>query len=229
MMRLETAGSSAARMELPLRPRRKRARVIRDLEAGPKLIELPQRALLAARASVPNTRILPVVEYEPAAGLARPSLTGAGRLAGPPPGAQNAPPTQIEVRCAKTSKPLAGLKVSAIVDPDKRLGAEGKTDAGGKVDLPLGRAPIAVETLGVEPPKHGWWGAWQTRISLSGSHRVELDPVDLELQPVDGLRYFYAALKGGNEGAGVRVGVVDTGVGTHSDLKTSGGPLVCPW
>lgn len=181
---------------------------------GPKLVELSPREARELRRSG-KVRVMREHFYRPAV---IPELPIA-----PPPGAESDAEIEIEVECAKTASPLEGARVTALVDVEERLGATGVSDGQGKVRLALGAPPVDVATLLVLPPRSGSWGAYATDIVIQASHSVALEPVDLNFQPPDILRHFYGASAPGKDGKGVRVGVIDTGIGDHKDLMVSGG------
>jgi subtilisin len=115
---------------------------------------------------------------------------------------------------------LAGATVVAFTDFTARRGAMGRTDQHGRVRLQFGSAVSDLERVYVYPPAGGFWGAYRHNLVPSGTIRIGLEPVDLTVPDV--LRHFYGASSFA-AAAGVRVGVVDTGISPHPDLAVSGG------
>jgi subtilisin len=71
----------------------------------------------------------------------------------------------------------------------------------------------------VEPGFAGHWGFLSRKIDLSSGQSIDLDPIDLNGQP-DCLRHLVRP-GAQNNGAGVVVAVIDSGVGPHPDLPTA--------
>ncbi|HEY7427867.1 MAG TPA: S8 family serine peptidase [Gemmataceae bacterium] len=179
-------------------------------EDGAKLVEMTADTAQDLQASQPGLRIVPVVYYRPA--LARYEIQGKIKAA------TRAVKTVVTVTSGGDSKPVRGATVVAFTDFANKAGAQGVTNAKGVVKLALGGA-VKVERLYVYPKK-GFWGALQKNIAIKGGIGVALTPVSLEF--TDELRYYYGNTADG-VGAGVTVGVVDTGVGPHHDLVVAGG------
>jgi subtilisin len=126
----------------------------------------------------------------------------------------------LTVTSAKDGKPVANAMVVAFTDFASRVGAQGTTNAHGKVALALGAATKKTERVYVYP-KSGYWPSMQSNLTLKTGSKIALQPIDTAY--VDCVRYFYA---GGdlNSGKGVTVGVIDSGVATnHPDLMVQGG------
>jgi subtilisin len=215
--RFTTVGDMRSGPIGPLRKVSQAARVIDELAGdGPKLVELSPASLAAARATVPDARIAPDNEYRPA--VVSPTLVHAV------PSDLGAPPLSVEVRCAVSDAPLAGAEVTALLDSERGVGASGVSDRAGKARLALGEAPARVEELRVKPPQTGAWGARAADVELDDGHVVQLRPIDLTFPEPDVLRHFYGADPRGDDGAAVRIGVIDTGIdGNHPDLTVHDG------
>jgi subtilisin len=127
----------------------------------------------------------------------------------------------VRVKDAATGGAVAGATVVAFSDFAARAGQEGRTDANGVCTLALQAGTQAIERLYVYP-RPIYWGAFRMAVSVGAPIDVSLDPV--QLTHLDALRYY--APNGGvvNAGAGLVVGVVDTGVDlAHPDLALLGG------
>jgi len=197
---------------------------------GAKLVELAPASALALRALQPDLRLVPVVYYSPAL-APRPQVEAAVAGVGPegvgPQGEGVSPTVTITVKVVSKQgrAPIPGAIVVAFTNFAARSGAQGVTDANGEAELLVGLvSSIAVERLYVYPPM-GHWSLLKKRVTLSNGKQIILQPLDLSAP--DGLRHYY-----GNDpetaGAGVKVGVIDTGVANHPDLVVQGGANTVP-
>jgi subtilisin len=132
-----------------------------------------------------------------------------------PPGGRG---TALRVKVVSAGAPLAEVQVVLFLvgtgaDRDARTMVEGTTDSAGRVELEHSPAwrPAAVLAL----PDHGHWG------TLARDVR---DPLTIDCRPLpDGRiepwwRYALRQDGAGLDGAGIRIGVVDTGCGPNSAL-----------
>jgi len=179
-------------------------------EDGAKLVEMTADTAKDLHAAQPGLRIVPVVYYRPA--LARHEIKEQVKAAAA------AVKSVVTVTSGGDGKPVRGATVVAFTDFQNRAGAQGVTNNQGIVKLALGGAP-KVERLYVYPKKD-FWGAFRQNISTKRAIEVALTPVALDF--TDELRHYYGDAPDA-AGAGVTVGVVDTGVGPHADLVVAGG------
>ena len=178
-------------------------------EDGPKLVEIDDEAAAALNAPDSPVRVERVIEY------ARPDPRMRLLSHGPPPGGV----TNVELTCADadTGDAVVDAHVVAYTSFAEKLGAEGDTDASGKVILQL--SGNVIERLYVYPPA-GYWGAFQAALPIAASIPVQMTPVDLSF--TDCVRHYYGASNFDAQ-TGVRVGVIDTGVGPHVDVDVADG------
>src|SRR5262249_25097512 len=116
-------------------------------------------------------------------------------------------------------KPVAKADVVAFTDFAARMGAQGVTDSNGEVNLSLGGSSKKLQRLYVFP-RLGFWGLLKKNITVTSGKQLGLRPIDLSF--TDSKRFFYSdALNGA--GAGIKVGVIDTGIANHPDLVIEGG------
>lgn len=182
---------------------------------GPKLAALTSEEVLQLKTRSPGVRVLPLVVYEL---TRRPMLTVAK---GPAPAAASttlALTVQV-VRAGAKNVPVAGARVVGFTDFAARAGAEALSDASGMAQLDLD-AGVALQALLVYGPP-GYWGMYRRDVTLNKGATLALQPIDMAAPD------YLAQLYGGSAmdaGAGVTVGVIDTGVDdTHPDIELAGG------
>lgn len=177
---------------------------------GIKLVEMDDAAMRRLHMAAPGIRIVPEVFFRtarmPHPALAqRPAAAGAAGV--------------TELRFVQTrGVPVAGAEVVAFTDYAQGIGAQGRTRADGSVRLRLGGA-ARIQRLYVFP-LHGAWPLLRRKVSIPRAAPIALSEIDLG--DTDTLQHFAARAPKG-DGAGVTVGIVDTGVGPHVDLPLAGG------
>jgi subtilisin family serine protease len=180
------------------------------VEDGPHLVEASAETAEALNSGDAPLRLLPEIEYPPP----NPPLQAfAGAT---PAGGHTA--ASIVVVDAETDIGIAGANVVAFTDFANGEGAEGVSDAAGEVKLSL--PTTSIERLFVYPPLSGYWGEYQQGVTLAGTVKIPLAPIDLSVP--DCVRHYYGASKF-DAALGVQVGVIDTGAGPHADLNLLSG------
>lgn len=179
-------------------------------ENGAKLVEMSPAAAQAANSGPSPVRAVPIVTY--GLPVARPSLQAL-----PAPGVA----VQFKVRCkdAATGQTLQNCEVVAFEQFAARRGDSGQSDANGEVTLRLMQGSI--ERLYVfSSDSH--WGAFRRDLAVAAGDIVDIpvEPIDLNYR--DSVRTLYGSSRF-DPGAGVTVGVIDTGVGPHPDLNIVSG------
>lgn len=167
------------------------------------------------QAAEPGLRLAPVVKLEPLwlqrfrlATMAGVSASGA-RLT-----------LEVVVVDALSGKPLEGVDVVGLSDRVNRIGATGQTGAKGVAKLVFPLATRELESIEAFVPS-GYWPAYLTKFDLSaGKVTLACAPIDLSRQDLRGV----LGQEGqDDDGAGVKVAVVDTGVTRHKDLLVARG------
>ena len=187
---------------------------------GAKLVELSPQDALAVRALRPDLRLVPVVYYTPQVAPVpqiESGVTTARR------GAAGDSIT-LQIVSKTGAAPVANAFVVAFVDYKARTGAQGVTDADGTVSLALGAASRKLQRLYIYP-LDAHWSLLKKNVTIKTGTKVTVTPLDLGY--TDGLRYFYGNAAD-TVGAGVTVGVIDTGVSKHPDLVIAGGANTVP-
>ena len=228
-VRLASDGIRLARRVLPLehflalmtRPRQVKrgvegasVRVLDSIHAdGAKLVEMRPQDVLTLRTAQPGVRVVPEMFYRPMRAPRPPVLTVTATAA------RKTVSVTLRVVSRADGKPVAGADVIAFTNYDAAEGGDGRTDAAGKVRLRLRATAKKIERLFVFPA-FGFWGALGKNLAVKAEMQVALKPLDLRAPDV--LRHFYgfAPLA---MGRAVTVGIIDTGIGDHPDLRVDGG------
>jgi subtilisin len=180
-------------------------------EDGAKLIEYHPGEEGALRAALSGLRFVPEVFYEPMS--LRLSLESNLEPSG---GGSN---LQVTVRSRGTGKPMSSVKVVGFTDFASRTGAQAVTNAKGVATLQFVAKPSILERLYAFADR-AFWSALHKNASTANPLVLELAAIDLA--PVHALRNYYGE-PDLTAGAGVKVGVLDTGCGPHHDLQIAGG------
>jgi hypothetical protein len=177
---------------------------------GAKLVSISKEELAEFRFSYPGLRIIKEKFYRPAV-CANVQI----RL----------PIRQIRARVITTfkildteGKGIPEVMVVAFTDFATGKGTSGVTDAQGSVKLKLDKN--TAERIYIYP-EHSYWGYYKRSVKLSNTMQFKLQPIDTGY--TDSLRYFYDTPQWKTITHKVRVGVIDTGVGPHTDLQVTGG------
>ena len=185
---------------------------------GAKLVEIDSDSAAELNRADGPLRALPLIEYpkpNPRPELNSPLGSGPLKLDAAA-GAQAAQSFVLTFEDARSHAPVEGATAVAFSDFANRKGAQGQTDANGKVSLSIASATI--EQLYVYGPS-GYWGAYRTGIPATNT-TLPLEPVDISF--TDLVRFYYGASRF-DPATGVTVGVIDTGCGPHHDLNIVGG------
>ncbi len=187
-------------------------------ETGACLVEVADDADALTKVARGGT-FHPVVYYSPAVAAARVGRTQRLGTAWP---MGQAPFVLRVVR--SDGKPVANATVGLMVPPGlgrPRERHEAATDSQGVVRFAIRAEAITAENLLVIPGFDAHWGLLQRNVQLQSGQTLTVDELDMTAQP-DALR---SLLKPGSatDGAGVVVGIVDTGVGPHPDLPQATG------
>lgn len=183
---------------------------------GAKLVEATAHDASALRSLQPTVRVVPVVYYVPAVAPrwhVRAPLVIAGH--------EPTPVQSVTVRVVSEADgaPIPGAIVVALTSVGAGQGAQGVTDSQGEVELTFVSASVTLERLYVYPT-NAYWSLRRENVTLTDGTQMALRPLDLDY--TDCLRHYYRNVPD-DAGAGVTVGVVDTGVADHPDLAIAGG------
>lgn len=182
-------------------------------ETGIKLIKCPETALAQLRQEQPGIRIVPERFYTMQRFLPPAPRQQAKKMAGIP----TINSLRLRIVSQDNGNPLEGTRVIAFTKFDTE-GDEGFTDANGEILLKgVGGRPL--ERLYIIP-KLGHWSMLKRDFQVASGTELRLRPIQLD--HIDVKRHFYPE-NTANFGRGVRVGVIDSGVGPHPDITLAGG------
>lgn len=196
-------------------PREARLAVLDKAEtAGIALVETVDGS--EPPASVAQGTLNPVVTYSMAIAEPRSQRLKLAQSLGPTGGEM----FTLFLRCSQKKIPIPGAVVQLrLKNSQREIGAV--SDADGRLFFGLRAPQVSDAVLLVEPGFQGHWGHFDMAANLSSGSTVDVDPVDLTTSP-DVLRKLLAVGRP-EDGAGVVVGVIDTGVGPHPHLPNATG------
>ena len=211
-------------------PKQKSEKTVKVLDSihenGAKLVELTPEEMLRLRTAEPSIRIVAEVEYHLAyvpyptvAKVSRAAKVGLSAAAGGVGAAAAATAGPVTIQVTGNGAPVRGVNVIAFTNFSAREGAQGLTNASGTVSLSLPGPSNPVERL-FALPKNGFWPFMKKNATLSTTTTIALTPIDFSAE--DCVRHFYGRpeLEAGD---GVKVGVIDSGIAEHPDLRLDGG------
>jgi len=122
---------------------------------------------------------------------------------------------------SEADEKVAGAQVIAFTDFQNGVGAQGTTNASGHTTLKFPISTKAIQRLYVYP-KHTYWPLLRKNLKL-GAGGVDVSLTLIDPAYADAVHYFYnnATLPKINQT--IKVGVIDTGVGTHRHINLVGG------
>lgn len=180
-------------------------------ENGPKLVRMTPQAA-AQIASQTGMRPVKEVLYSPAASPSqKPSSS--------PPGSAGKNPLVVKV-ADQGGTGLAGIRVVAYTNLAGGEGVEAETNGNGEARLFLGAQTVLLDSLYVAAPLSGHWGSLSRALTINNGDVIRLKPIAAPYLDCVRRRYQPFAVA---DGTGVKVAVIDTGVGPHPDLVLAGG------
>lgn len=182
-------------------------------ENGPKLVEMTESEAFALRMKNPGLRVVPEVRYE-IARAPRVAVTS-GKKAFP---GATLDKLKLSIVTKTGGAPVPDVYVVAFTNFAKGIGAEGKTNSKGQVSLSL---PMTTKKL-QRVYCYAEHTAWPTILE---NLQVSIKPVEL---PNIDLNFADSRIKAcapfdPKDGKGVKVAVLDTGVGPHDALVVAKG------
>lgn len=164
---------------------------------------------------LPSGQVVPVIYYQPAIADVRVGRSKLKLRSGP----SAADFLKIELRFADDQSPVVGAVANLRTVGQPEYSAV--SDANGSVTFGLRASSVTNARLMVEAGFAGHWGLMQQNASFDSGSVFEIERIVLSDTP-DSLRFM---MRPGNaaDGVGVRVGVVDSGIGPHIDLPNAAG------
>jgi subtilisin family serine protease len=143
------------------------------------------------------------------------------QVLGPAAGAKRA--LEVSVTDSVSGAALRNVEVIGFSDRAGRVGASNKTNSSGLARLMFSANLQVLESVEAQVPS-GYWPAYARDVALAdGSLNLQCTPIDMAVQDVRGHLGFFGQ---DADGAGVRVGMVDSGVAVHPDLQFMGRNVV---
>jgi len=174
---------------------------------GPKLVDVSEKVRRAVRGTH-EIRLLPNLLHD-----------AMSMYPGPAPSpALSGSVCTVQVLDNGTQLPIAGAKVTLFESVANAVGDSGTSDISGLVSLQVSGIPFFAEHLYVEPPPVGYWGRHFANLSFTSQTYAYLEPVGGT--PTDLARALYSSWS--QHGAGVRIGIVDSGI-DPGEVPVAGG------
>lgn len=189
-------------------------------ENGAKLVEMTSEAAQKLRENQPGLIVVPERFFKTAVQTYRvESIVRASAATG---GSRKIVLTVIS---SVDGQPVVGANVVAFTDFATKTGAQGTTSRSGTVSLSVPGSPKRFQRVYIYPAM-GFWSGLVMNAAVEPRMSVKLLPLDLGY--TDGMRHFWGYGKD-NDGASVKVGIVDTGIAlSHPDLTVVGGECTVP-
>jgi subtilisin len=184
-------------------------------ENGPKAVTLPPETARTFMKSQSIYTLAPIRKYRPAV---RPFATvHAKNLYAK---SSERVSIKVSVHDANNDVPLKEVYIVAVLDALSMRGLTRRTGKRGQATLTFPGKSRHVAKLYVYPP-NGYWGRYAENITFSDGEKILLEPINLAFPDI--VQQIYPK-RAGNQGRGVRVGVIDSGVDLkHPDLQVVGG------
>jgi subtilisin family serine protease len=130
------------------------------------------------------------------------------------------PQLKLQVRGA-AGAPVVGASVVLLTSVANNVGYEVRTDAQGVATVSLRPTDTKLERVIIDA-RAGYWSKVLNGVAVSALGTVDLTPL-----PIDGFGWGQLATEAGNQGAnlgkGVKIAIIDSGIGQHPNLNVKGG------
>lgn len=182
---------------------------------GTKVVELTADEVALLQAQAPGLRIVPERRYMPARA---PRLRVRHRISARQPAPLATVTLRVTTGEGAAAAPLPDCVLVVLTDTEAGVGVEGVTNSRGELKVRLPQ-DLAALPLVAAYPLHGAWPREWKALRLGGP-RLDLALPALDVRFADSRRRLYPD-SGPSHGQGVRVAVIDTGVGPHSALPVA--------
>ena len=182
-------------------------------ETGPKVLNLSPLEAALVQQRFPSLLVEPDVQYQ----LARSPLCPAIE------------PIQVAASGSKTvliqvtggGHPIPHAQVMVLADLSRNAGYEGLTDENGELEITVRSSDTSFPKIMVDPPAGFWSRIWR---DVQVGSRLDLEVTPLTIGGFDwGLVDTEAVTRGQQYGEGVKVAIIDSGIGPHPSLHVAGG------
>ncbi len=127
----------------------------------------------------------------------------------------------VNIAVESGGRPVSHASVVLLTNVARNIGYEVRTDAGGKATISVHNGDATFERIIVDP-RAGYWSKVLSNVPATSSVTLSVDRL-----PINGFGWGQIATEAGtrgvNLGAGVRIAVIDSGIGPHSSLNVAGG------
>jgi subtilisin family serine protease len=191
-----------------------RSKIVRSTqEAGSKVLQLTSLEAALVKERYPALLVEPDIQHS----LARtPLYASIEPVQVPASGAKT-----LEIEILGNGSPLPLARVLLLVDAQQKIGYEGSTDETGILRVSIRSSDTKLSRIVVIPVSGYWSRAW-TDVDVSSRLTLSVDP--LRVGGFDwGLTATEAMARGQRGGQGIKVGVIDSGIGPHGSLRVAGG------
>jgi subtilisin family serine protease len=182
-------------------------------ENGAKLVQMDKTHLAMLRSSVPGLRICPEIFYKTA--LAPRYTVKSVKRAHAITADKK---IKVKVISSINGSPVENATVVAFTNFQKQLGEKNITDSNGIATL--NTDVKSFERIYIYP-EHSYWPRLDKNVKIS-NNSITIKVVDIDLSYVDAVRYFYKMYPPLVNGQ-IKVAVIDTGVGPHTNINLVGG------
>ena len=191
-----------------------RSKIVRSAEeTGPKVLRLSALEAALLKERYPALLVEPDVQHS----LARTPLYSSIEPVQVPASASKT----LELKVRGNGSPLPRARVVVLVDVQKQEGYEGTTGPDGIIQISVRPGDFKFPKIIVIPADSFWSRTW-TDVDFSQGLILDVEP--LKVGGFDwGLAATQAMERGQRGGQGIKVGVIDSGIGPHGSLKVAGG------
>jgi subtilisin len=191
-----------------------RNKIIRSThETGPKVLQLSSLEAALVKERYPALLVEPDLQHSLARTPLYSSIEPVQVLA--------AGSKALEIEVRGNGSPLPQARVLLLIDAQQKVGYEGFTDEHGLLQISIRSTDSRFSRVVVMPAAGFWSRAWA---DVDVSSRLTLSVEPLRIGGFDwGLSVTEANSRGQRGGEGIKVGVIDSGIGPHGSLRVAGG------
>lgn len=213
LLHQQSAAPSVRASLLSLHDTLKEAIVRSEHEDGPKVLKLSALEAAVLKERFGNLLVEEDIQYR----LPRTPLLGAIE----PISVSKSVARTLTVQVQGNGAPVAEARVVLLSDAAKLKGYEGFTGVNGTLTVSIRKSDTRFEKV-VVLPRAGFWSRVRENVKISSPLVITLSPL-----PLNGFDWGHqateAGARGNHLGRGVKIAIIDTGIGIHPSLKVAGG------